>query len=1184
MKIPLQLKSAKVNNQKEIWSLYTNAQEQILKYRALPISVDSSSLKLTSDKLTLKVNQNCYKDIFKERICDTYKLNLSEFDFGTPFFSQSIEITSEISDKVKEDLQIYASENYINFNPEPLIDGKIIQIITPFKTLMSLLKSSDLKFEIDNEKDLQLSISNIKKLKQIIENNNLPIKIDSSIASIFRINPSPIYFLKKIFKNYDFKYHQQSRTITTINGYIPEKYLQTLFNSFGLEIFGYKYTFIINENALKKYNAENSSFVLPSLIDGNTFVFSVNLSNTQERQVLEEKLLLGYDEEKHCYRLKYNRLNKFFTDYFGKENVSFHSEFVYKFNRDLYKDWCASIYDKVSDDFWSEIHSVLTLNGFSISEQSHTVGIDLDWEKSDLESKLKIISDLQIIDNTFHGDEHKCKVSLEFNNNSIFDVEKHLRESFPSIVTKYDNKQGVLKFRLFYKESSQLFKLHDLLKKELENLDKSIFSYEIDKADGSREKFLCEENTQLRVEDEENKIKALWGESFTVDNVELGVLFKTNYPILVFQINKDNFNLISSIIENKTINIVTPNLKGELDKIKRLKDTIELLTNSNKKLINPNIREFIFSSEKAKPIIDIDLHIDKTSELFKELELHQLNKLINNSQKTAIIKTLLAEDLAIIQGPPGTGKSTAIAEIIWQHIRRNPKERILLTSETNLAVDNAIDRIVNKKHNLVKPIRFGGESKLESEGKQFSLDILKMWVEGEIVKFDNENDENETGEQNIILENWIENIKNRSFKHCDIEKYPPDLQNKWDVVFSKNNKNIRQLLFINYLKNCNVIGATCSSIGELNSEGKWTGFYRTYMDIFGKCPIKFSTVIQDESSKATPSELALPLVFGEKSIIVGDHRQLPPLIDREDFLNTLDYLKNQTKNNTEKRSLTNLIKSVRDNIQALETSHFERLFTSIDDSLKSSFNLQYRMHPDINEVIKQFYVQDKGLDCGLINPIDLGVNDFNMNNPSSRYHGINIDGLITPDNHTIWIDVDSPELLEGTSRVNFGEIEAIRWVLSEFNKSESFNHYQNFWQLSEDKRIGLISFYGKQLKYLKTIRNDFRNIPIRISTVDRFQGMERNIIIVSMVRSNKIALEKNQKADYTIYPDLGYTKQTSLGFAELPNRLNVALSRARRLLIIVGNSQLFTSKPIYRKVFESIMNNPNGRIIKFPHI
>jgi superfamily I DNA and/or RNA helicase len=228
------------------------------------------------------------------------------------------------------------------------------------------------------------------------------------------------------------------------------------------------------------------------------------------------------------------------------------------------------------------------------------------------------------------------------------------------------------------------------------------------------------------------------------------------------------------------------------------------------------------------------------------------------------------------------------------------------------------------------------------------------------------------------------------------------------------------------------------------------------------------------------------------------------------------------------------------------------------------------MHPDINDVIKQFYLNDGGLECGLISPVDLGVNSPDMHNPASRYHGINTKDFLSKDNHVVWVDTKTPELLDGTSRINYGEVDAIREILTKLKNSESFNTYQSFWTKPEDQQIGIISFYGKQIRLLRNLRNEFHEMPIRVSTVDRFQGMERNIIIVSMVRSNCIAADKNQKADYNLYGGLGFPEQNSLGFAQSPNRLNVALSRAKRLLIIVGNSDLFTQNPLYKNVYNII--------------
>lgn len=239
------------------------------------------------------------------------------------------------------------------------------------------------------------------------------------------------------------------------------------------------------------------------------------------------------------------------------------------------------------------------------------------------------------------------------------------------------------------------------------------------------------------------------------------------------------------------------------------------------------------------------------------------------------------------------------------------------------------------------------------------------------------------------------------------------------------------------------------------------------------------------------------------------------------------------------------------------------------------------MHPAINEVIKQFYKDEGGLECGLVLPKDLGINDPDyINNGASRFHGITA-GPIDPDVHVLWIDSSSPEMLDGTSRVNYGEVEIIRKLLRELNGSDSFHEYNNRWSSVEDKQIGLISFYGKQLRLLKEMVREFNpnEIPIRVSTVDRFQGMERNIIVVSMVRSHCIQTEKGQKPNYTKYGEDGYPKQEDLGFAQSPNRLNVALSRAKRLLVIVGDSQLFRTKEIYDNVYNTVFNHENGKIL-----
>lgn len=431
----------------------------------------------------------------------------------------------------------------------------------------------------------------------------------------------------------------------------------------------------------------------------------------------------------------------------------------------------------------------------------------------------------------------------------------------------------------------------------------------------------------------------------------------------------------------------------------------------------------------------------------------------------------------------------------------------------------------------------------------------------------------------------MKNIYKRSQLHLQRE----DLKHLWFDFLTDLPSEWRKEVYQEYVSHCNVIGATCSSISDTNysateAKGKHrdSRFIKRFRAIFGETEkngypvfLRFNTVIQDEASKATPAELSLPLVYGEKAVIIGDHRQLPPNLDREDILFKLHMQRLKADSREEHDQIEQLELYVRKNFDILEKSHFERLFRQIDSSLRGTFDTQYRMHNDINRVIEQFYIDDGGLKCGVAN--------------ESREHGIDIPNLISPDNHVIWINTSSPEVRDGTSRANKGEVEAIEWVLSQFSKSESFRSYQESLPTNEDREIGLITFYGSQLKRLKGIvdKETKKGLCIKMSSVDRFQGMERNIIIVSLVRSNSTAQKWGQKPDYNKFPNVGFPAQKEYGFAKSPNRLNVALSRAKRLLIIVGNGEHFSNyinsqgQAIYKNVFDEVKSNPNGRIIEW---
>lgn len=332
-----------------------------------------------------------------------------------------------------------------------------------------------------------------------------------------------------------------------------------------------------------------------------------------------------------------------------------------------------------------------------------------------------------------------------------------------------------------------------------------------------------------------------------------------------------------------------------------------------------------------------------------------------------------------------------------------------------------------------------------------------------------------------ILQNWIDRLRNPSEQ---------DL-----ATFTQK-----------YLENVNVVGITCIKAA------KWA-FSQTFSN--------FDVVIIDEVSKSTPPELLIPALKGKKIVMIGDYRQLPPILDEEN----LDELAEEISQPIE-------------TLQFLERSWFQLQYEaakSIEIGITQKLNCQYRMHPQIMEAINQFYDEgDGGLICGLSDP------------DRQRAHGLS-DDIFKENNHIMWLKLpihrDYSEKRNGTSYENKKEVECIEKICHQINElwSDKVNNGE------PKKDIGIITFYGAQLRLINNRINSkrFINLDIRTGTVDRFQGMEKPIIIVSMVRNN------NQK---------------KVGFAKTPERVNVAFSRAKELLIIVGCHQLFTTIPIYQEV------------------
>lgn len=586
------------------------------------------------------------------------------------------------------------------------------------------------------------------------------------------------------------------------------------------------------------------------------------------------------------------------------------------------------------------------------------------------------------------------------------------------------------------------------------------------------------------------------------NSLNIGNCVRRTRDYAIIEPSEDILELLSS----KELKIVA----GDYIQFPAMGETMELMRQSkamnrilkpeskyNHRPINPNLPNFIFDPKYAgETVVDLNAAME-------DIRSHKIGNL-NDRQLEAVTKSVLAKDLALIQGPPGTGKTTVIAEIIWQEIRKNPDCRILLTSQTNLAVDNALERLQGQSG--IRPVRIGKPGKLEPEGRRFSLPVMDSWAN------DSKNcDDNAT---RIWIDRIVKKISNDPKYSSAVSSWKNELEAK--------DKHSRTEFSRLYRSNVNLVAATCSICGSRD-------FMESYSDMFGgneRSDMFFDVVIMDEASKATPLEMAVPLVLGKKIIVIGDHKQLPPMMDE----NTIDSALEKIGK-----------KNIAEKLQKAE-SQFKRLFEAaakVRKTIVATLDTQYRMHEQIMNTIKQFYQEELaatgGLKCGIFETMDIP----DLANKGSRWHGITLNPIINPSTHAVWIDVHTPETYLSPGYKNEGELKAIDLVLKALQQADGYSEFINAQQKPEDKEIGIITFYSAQSREIK---KKYKGKNYRMDVVDRFQGMERNIIIVSTVRSNP---------------------KNNIGFAKEIERINVAFSRARRLLIVVGNKRQFESNSNY---------------------
>ncbi|WP_338972841.1 AAA domain-containing protein [Spiroplasma endosymbiont of Panorpa germanica] len=288
--------------------------------------------------------------------------------------------------------------------------------------------------------------------------------------------------------------------------------------------------------------------------------------------------------------------------------------------------------------------------------------------------------------------------------------------------------------------------------------------------------------------------------------------------------------------------------------------------------------------------------------------------------------------------------------------------------------------------------------------------------------------------------------------------------------------------------------------------------------------LNIDTVIIDEASKATMLEIIMPLVFGHSLILVGDYRQLPPLIKITQA--EVDFINAETNKNYDFEKIYKL----------LDDSIFKKLITRANPTIKETLQVQYRSSRQIMEVVNNFYD---------------GYLKIEDETDLKKFHNLKVtssigNSIISPEISTYWVDssrrADGELSLEqtedfSTSFYNDLEIDLTIEMIKKIDKSVG-ERKSNF---SEKPSLGIICMYGlhvnKMKRSYKKISSSINNLKVIISTVDDFQGKECDFVIVNLVRNPAKISSIGQK------------------FIKRYERINVAFSRARKLLIIIGSSR-----------------------------
>lgn len=463
---------------------------------------------------------------------------------------------------------------------------------------------------------------------------------------------------------------------------------------------------------------------------------------------------------------------------------------------------------------------------------------------------------------------------------------------------------------------------------------------------------------------------------------------------------------------------------------------------------------------------------------------------LNPTQERAVNEVLWAKDVAIVHGPPGTGKTTTLVEAINETLMR--ESQVLVCAQSNMAVDWISEKLVDRGINV---LRIGNPTRVNDKMLGFTYerrfeshpDYPQLWAIRKAIR---------------------ELRKNR-------KKGSENYHQKMDRLKSRA-AEIEIRINAELFGEARVIACTLVGSAHRLLEG-----------------MKFGTLFIDEAAQALEAACWIPMRRASRVILAGDHCQLPPTIKsiaalRAGLGKTL--MERIAENKPEVVTLLRIQYRMNDEIMRFSSDWF------YGGKVESAPQIKYRSVLDYDHPITWIDTSNE-------------ENQITIEGEDAPEDSASTSSSVSAANQNSDLNFKEQFVGESFGRINKAEAELTLLTLAEY-----FTKIGKQRVLEERIDVGIISPYRAQVQYLKKLIKKYEFFKpyrhlISVNTVDGFQGQERDVILISLVRSND---------------------EGQIGFLKDLRRMNVAMTRARMKLIILGNKDTMTKHPFYKKLWEYV--------------